>query len=96
MQQSAVNGSSHAALRPATTTLMEVVRAHGLGELRQKDEPTLRRYQAFLREKIAQHEQTLRTNILKGFAVDIREDLRYFQSIEDVISTLLTAAFNAK
>ena len=82
-------------LRPTpTTTLMEVLRAHGLRELKHQDEATLRRYAAFLKERITAHEHTLRTNLQRGFAVEIRADIRYFLSIQDEISSLLTATFN--
>lgn len=97
MQTRPLPGVSHATIRPmAYPTLMEVLRTHGLRELKLLDAATLRLYSAFLADKISGHERTLRTNIQKGFAAEIRQDIRYFQTIQDEVNTLLTAAFNAK
>lgn len=84
-------------LRPtAAPTLMEVLRTHGLGELTDLEQPKLLAYHDFLAAKIDAHRATLRTNVAKGFAAEIKQDIRYFQTIQDSIETILTARFATK
>lgn len=76
--------------------LMPILRAHAMGELQTLDIEILRSYHNTLLAKITDHTETLRSNIQRGYAAEIRADVRWFQTIYDEISTLLTGAFNAR
>lgn len=76
--------------------LYVVLRAHGMRELKGLDAATLRQYQDIVLDKIVRHEETLRSNIQRGFAAEIRQDVRWFQAIHDEISTLLMGEFTCK